>query len=59
MLDEQMVPQQELVASKFCQEFLRHIGIGRVCSGFVFENGLATKATSIGIFRALATCSRC
>jgi DNA-binding CsgD family transcriptional regulator len=54
LLDTDMVPEQELVASQFYQAFLRHIGIARVCSGFVFENGSGTTATSCAVFRDLS-----
>jgi DNA-binding CsgD family transcriptional regulator len=54
MLDIDMVPEQELLASKFYQEFLSGIGISRVCTGFVFANGPATKATLMSVFRDIS-----
>ncbi len=51
LLDQQMVPHQQLLESRFYREFLSKIGIARVCTGFVFENGPGMQATSLGIFR--------
>jgi DNA-binding CsgD family transcriptional regulator len=53
LVDEQVVPQDELVASKFYQEFLSKIGIGRVCTGFVFGNEPGFMTTLFSVFRAL------
>ena len=50
LLDEQMVAQEELMASPFYREFLCHIGIARVCTSFVFANdkpGLMATALAV------------
>lgn len=53
LLDEQMVPQAELLESKFYREFLSTQGIGRVCAGIVFGNEPGLIATSLVVFRDL------
>ncbi|MDY6949508.1 MAG: hypothetical protein SXG53_27820, partial [Pseudomonadota bacterium] len=52
LLDEQMVPRAEFLASKFYTEFLSRLGIGRVCAGVVFGNEPGLVATSFCVFRA-------
>ncbi len=49
--DEEMVPHDELLASRFYREFLSGIGIARVCAGFVFAGSPGLPATSIAVFR--------
>ncbi len=50
-LDEQMVPHQEFLQSRFYKEFLKGINIGRVCTGVVFENSPGLMAMSLAVFR--------
>jgi DNA-binding CsgD family transcriptional regulator len=55
VLDEQMVPLEKLLASPFYREFLCHIGIARMCTGFVFANdkpGVIT--TMLAVYRDFA-----
>jgi hypothetical protein len=51
LLDEEMVPREELLASRFYREFLSTIGIGRVCVGIVFEGSPGLPATMLPVFR--------
>jgi DNA-binding CsgD family transcriptional regulator len=51
LLDHEMVPSEEFLASPFYREFLSTIGIGRVCTGIVFEGTPGLPATSLSIFR--------
>jgi DNA-binding CsgD family transcriptional regulator len=46
-----MVAHDQLLESRFYREFLSDIGIARVCTGFVLDNGAGIKATSCGVFR--------
>ena len=50
-LDEDFVPHEELLASIFYSEFLSTIGVGRVCSGVVFEGAPGLPSTSMTVFR--------
>lgn len=50
-LDDQMVPRDEFLASRFYREFLSTIGIGRVCLGLVFDGAPGLPPTSLSIFR--------
>jgi len=51
LIDEDIVPREEFLASRFYREFLSTIGIGRVCTCIVFEGTPGLPATSISIFR--------
>ena len=51
MLDEEMVPHEEFITTRFYQEFLSKIGIARVCAGFVFANDEGLVATSLAVYR--------
>ncbi len=51
--DEQMVPWDEFLASRFYREFLSTIDIGRVCLGMVFDGAPGLPPTSLSVFRAL------
>jgi len=50
-LDQDLVSQEELLASVFYREFLSTIGIGRVCVGFVFEGAPGLPSTALSVFR--------
>lgn len=50
-LDDEMVPRDEFLASRFYREFLSTIGIGRVCLGLVFDGAPGLTPTSLSIFR--------
>ena len=49
--DPQMLPRQEFLRSPFYREFLSTIGIGRLCTGIVFEGSPGLPATALSIFR--------
>ena len=49
--DQEILPWQEFLRSPFYQEFLSTIGIGRLCSGIVFEGSPGLPATALSIFR--------
>lgn len=51
-LDEELVPQQELLASIYYREFLQPMGVGRICSGVVFEGAPGLPSTVLSIYRA-------
>jgi DNA-binding CsgD family transcriptional regulator len=51
LIDSQMVPHEDLLASKFYREFLSTIGIARVCAGLVFGNEPGLLATSLAVYR--------
>lgn len=51
LVDDDIVPRAEFLASRFYREFLSAIGIGRVCTCVVFEGTPGLPATSISIFR--------
>ena len=51
LVDDDIVPREEFLASRFYREFLSTIGIGRVCTCVVFEGTPGLPATSISIFR--------
>jgi len=51
LLDQELVPRREFLASPFYKEFLSKIGMGRVCVGIVFEGTPGLPATSLSIFR--------
>lgn len=51
LIDDEMVPRAEFLASRFYREFLSTIGIGRVCTCIVFEGTPGLPATTISIFR--------
>ena len=51
LLDHDVVPREEFLASPFYQQFLSTLGIGRVCIGIVFEGTPGLPATVISIFR--------
>ena len=40
-VDEELVPQAELLDSIYYREFLSPMGVGRICSGVVFEGAPA------------------
>lgn len=50
-LGEELVPQDELLASIYYQEFLRPMGVGRICSGVVFEGAPGLPSTVLSIYR--------
>ena len=50
-LDEELVPQEDLLASIYYQEFLRPMGVGRICSGAVFEGAPGLPSTVLSIYR--------
>lgn len=50
-LDEELVPQEELLASIYYREFLRPMGVGRLCSGVVFEGAPGLPSTVLSIYR--------
>jgi DNA-binding CsgD family transcriptional regulator/PAS domain-containing protein len=52
VVDEEMVSLDELLASRFYQEFLRTMNIGRVVAGIVFDNSPGLMATALAIFRS-------
>lgn len=49
--DQEIVPRREFLRSPFYQEFLSTIGIGRLCTGIVFEGSPGLPATALSIFR--------
>lgn len=51
LVDDDIVPREEFLASRFYREFLSTIGIGRVCTCVIFEGTPGLPATSISIFR--------
>ena len=51
LLDEDLVPQDELLESVFYREFLSTMGIARVCSGIVFEGSPGLPSTALAVFR--------
>ncbi len=51
LLDPEMVPRKEFLASPFYRQFLSTIGIGRVCTGIIFAGTPGLPATAISIFR--------
>lgn len=51
LLDPEMVPRREFLASPFYRQFLSTIGIGRVCTGIIFAGTPGLPATAISIFR--------
>lgn len=50
-LDEDLVSQQELLASIYYREFLSTMGVGRICSGVVFEGSPGLPATVLSVYR--------
>jgi len=53
LLDEDLLPQQELLESVFYREFLCTMGIARVCTGIVFEGSPGLPSTALAVFRRL------
>ena len=53
LIDEEMTPQVELLASRFYQEFLSTIGIARVISGTVFAGSPDLPYIGLTAFRDL------
>ena len=51
-LDDDMVEREEFLASAFYRDFLRGLGIGRVCAGVVFEGSPDLPGMVLSIFRA-------
>lgn len=51
MVDEQLVPREEFMASRFYREFLVHQGIGRMCCSVVFEEAPGLPGTALSMFR--------
>lgn len=49
--DAELLPDRELLDSSFYRDFLRHIGIRRVCGGIVFAEGPAMPTTALSVFR--------
>ena len=49
--DADLVPDREFVKSRFYLEFLRHVGIRRMCGGMVFAEAPALPATALAVFR--------
>ena len=49
--DQEIVPREEFLASPFYREFLSTIGIGRLCTGIIFEGTPGLPATAVSIFR--------
>ena len=50
-LDEELVSQEVLLASVYYQEFLRPMGVGRICSGVVFQGAPGLPSTVLSIYR--------
>jgi DNA-binding CsgD family transcriptional regulator/PAS domain-containing protein len=51
-LDEDLVPQDVLLDSVYFREFLSGMGIGRICSGVIFEGAPGLPATVLSVYRA-------
>lgn len=51
--DTDLVPQHEFAASRIYRELLRHVGIGHMCTGVIFDNGADVQPTTCGIYRPL------
>ena len=51
-VDEELVPQEELLNSVYYREFLSTMGVGRICSGVVFEGAPGLPSTVLSIYRA-------
>ncbi len=51
LLDHDIVPREEFLATPFYREFLSTLGIGRVCVGVVFEGAPGLPTTVLSIFR--------
>ena len=53
ILDEDLVTQEELLASVFYREFLSTMGVARLCTGVVFEGAPGLPGTVLSIYRGL------
>jgi len=54
LLDSDLVPAEKFVKSRIYREHLQHLGIGRLCSGIVFDGGsYDTPATFLSVARDL------
>ncbi|OYU46790.1 MAG: hypothetical protein CFE44_00360 [Burkholderiales bacterium PBB4] len=51
-VDEELVPQEELLNSVYYREFLSTMGVGRICSGVVFEGAPGLPGTVLSVYRA-------
>ena len=51
-VDEELVPQDELLGSVYYREFLSAMGVGRICSGVVFEGAPGLPGTVLSVYRA-------
>ena len=51
-VDEELVPHEELLNSVYYREFLSPMGVGRICSGVVFEGAPGLLGTVLSIYRA-------
>ncbi len=51
LLDPDIVPREEFLATPFYREFLSTLGIGRVCVGVIFEGAPGLPTTVLSIFR--------
>lgn len=49
--DEELVPQEELLGSVYYREFLSTMGVGRICSGVVFEGAPGLPGTVLSVYR--------
>lgn len=50
-LGEELVPQDELFESVYYREFLLPMGVGRLCSGVVFEGAPGLPSTVLSVYR--------
>lgn len=50
-LDEDLVSRAELLDSVYYREFLKPMGVGRLCSGVVFEGAPGLPSTVLSVYR--------
>jgi DNA-binding CsgD family transcriptional regulator len=52
--DTDLVPETEFAASRIYRELLQHVGIGRMCTGVIFDASSDVQPTTCGIYRPLS-----
>jgi DNA-binding CsgD family transcriptional regulator len=51
--DTDLVPEAEFAASRIYRELLQHVGIGRMCTGVIFDGSGDVQPMTCGIYRPL------
>ena len=53
VIDTDLVPAKQFAASRIYRDLLQYVGIGRMCTGVIFDSSGEVTPTTCGVYRAL------